>query len=81
MAIKTSPGEVFRAVTPSDTDDLPLGACRGFIVGVAGDVEVIGSDDSTAVVLPAMAAGVVHPCSVRRILAGSTTATGIVAVY
>lgn len=74
-------GTVFRDVTLDDDVDLPLGPCRGLILGTSGNVSVIGFGDDDPVVLPALVAGVVHPVSVKRIRATGTTATGIVAVY
>jgi hypothetical protein len=70
------------AVTPSDSTDLPS-VTRGLYVGVIGDVNVIfaADKDASTVVLTGLAAGVWHPIQVRRVLATSTTATGIVAGY
>lgn len=79
MRLDTSPATHAVTVVPSDTTDLDTDG-RGFIVGVAGDVKVTTADGST-VVLPAMAAGIVHPIAVKRIWATLTTATGIVAVW
>ncbi len=83
MALKTSPGEVFVAVTASDSTNLPSGSCRGIYVGVAGDVALYGADDAvgTSVVFKNLVAGVVHPLAARRVLSTGTTATDIVAVY
>lgn len=71
-------------VTTSDTVDLvfPSGTnrTRGILVGVSGDLNVIMADGTTAL-LKAVTAGVVHPLSVKRIKATSTTATDIVALY
>jgi hypothetical protein len=68
-----------RAVTPNDGADLPDGACRGIIVGGAGDVEV---DDltGTTTILPSVAVGV-HWLGAVRIRDANTAATGIVAIY
>lgn len=68
----------FEVITPHDTNDLAF-ETRGVLVGVAGDLEVIGADDTTAVVLPVQAGW--NPIAVTRILAANTTATGIVAAY
>ncbi len=83
MSIKTAPGEIAVAVTPSDTVDLPKGRSRGLYVGVTGNVAVHMSDDesSTSVTFTGLVAGVVHPLSVKRVLSTATTATGIVAIY
>lgn len=71
-------------VTPDDDNDLvfPSGTnrTRGILVGVSGDLNVIMASGTTAL-LKAVTAGVVHPLSVKRILATDTTATDIVALY
>ncbi len=67
------------AVTPNDSTDLTTHT-RGLIVGVSGNVNAILVGDSSAVVLPNLAAGVVHPFRCKRILSTSTTATSIVGV-
>ena len=75
-----APAQGAVAVTPSDGADLPTSPTRGLIVGVAGNVKVtMGNGD--VVVLPALAAGVIHPVSVVRVWSTNTTATSIVAVY
>ena len=71
-----SPLRDFFAITPSDDTDLPT-AARGILVGVSGDVAVIGVGGSSSVVIPALAAGVWHPMNVKRVLSTGTTATGI----
>lgn len=82
----TCPAEYAAVVTPSDTVDLthPAGgdqATRGLYIGGAGNVAVIFAGQTTAVVLTALAVGVVHPLSVTRVLTTSTTATPIVALW
>lgn len=71
-------------VTPSDTLDLtfPSGVygTKYLYVGVAGDVSITTASGDD-VVLKALAAGVFHPISVRRIKNTSTTATNMLAVY
>lgn len=69
----------FVAVTPSDTVDLTGGPARGIYVGVAGDVSLVGLDD-TAVVFKAMPVGL-HKVIFRRVNATSTTATNMVAMF
>lgn len=63
-------------VTPDDDTDLPK-LIRGFVVAVAGDVDVT-FEGGGRVTLPSMVAGVVHPGIIRRIHAENTTADGIV---
>ena len=50
-------------------------------MGVAGDVKVDFRGSGAAVVLPALAAGVVHPFRVSRVYSTDTTATSIVGLY
>ncbi len=68
------------AVTPSDATDLTAVA-KALYIGGGGDVEVIAADDTDAVVLKAVPAGAFLPVQVRRVLAGNTSATLIVALY
>lgn len=72
-------------VTPSDSVDLPTASgngrqCRGLQITGSGNVNVNLSGGGTAV-LTTMAAGQRILISITRILATSTTATGIVALY
>ena len=64
--------------------DTPLPAgCRGFTVGVAGDVKVDYVGGGMAVVLGARLAGVDHAHQITKSYgsANGTTATGVVALY
>lgn len=73
----------FRAVTPSDTVDLPDGPAFIY-VGVGGDVECIGAGQGeTAVVFKNVPAGALvgNAARIRRVKAGSTTATNLIAIY
>ena len=83
-ALLSAPATRLRAVTPSDSVALPLGACKAFMVGTAGNVAVIAEDDNlvgaTPVVL-AVTAGQVVPVRAAYIYSAGTTATGIVALY
>lgn len=74
-----SPAVNALVVTPSDTLDLPGGACRKLVIGVAGNVSVIMVNGVAPVVI-GLTAGI-HGLRVTRVLATSTTATGIVALY
>lgn len=67
-------------ITPSDTVDL-LQPTRGLYIGGAGNVNVIFAGDTAATLLIAPALGVPLPLRVKRVLAASTTATGIVGLY
>lgn len=52
---------------------------KGFIVGAAGNVNIVG-EDGVSCVLPNLSAGFAHPFFGKAILATSTTATGIIAI-
>lgn len=69
----------FAVVTPADGSDL-ASIPDGFMVGVAGNVQVWGMD-GVACVLTGVQPGQVYPFKVRRIMATLTTATGITALY
>lgn len=68
------------AVTPHDTTDYTTGMANGFMVAVAGNVQVVHKPGASAVQWYA-AAGVQYACRHVRINFTDTTATGIVALY
>lgn len=68
------------AVTASDTVDLGNGPTRALYVTVGGNVNVQLAGGGTAV-LTSLVSGQILPIAVTRVLATSTTATGIVALY
>ncbi len=68
------------AVTPDDNNDLPNGPCKAIYVAGAGNVNINLLGGGTAV-LTGLAAGQVVNVQAQRILATSTTATGISALY
>lgn len=76
----TGPAQDLKSVTPDDNADLASGPCRGIIVGVAGNVKIT-TPAGTAIVVPSLVAGIVHPIEAVRIWSTSTTATTILAVY
>ena len=67
------------AVTPSDSADL-ANVARGVYVGATGNLRVT-TINGDVVTFTALAAGVIHPISARRIHSTGTTATSIIAVY
>ena len=70
----------FKAVTPSDSQDVPSpNRVRGLYVGTSGDVAVImlGDVAEEVKILPSLAAGIWHSMNVKRVMAAGTTATGI----
>jgi hypothetical protein len=72
------PYNVFLAITPSDTDDLPAGRTAAIFVGTAGTVAV--QDQAGNTVSFTAPVGVL-PIAVKRVLATGTTATNLVALY
>lgn len=67
-------------VTPSDDTDLNY-VSRAIYIATTGNLNVImtGYDGNDITVLISnLAAGVVHPLRVKRVLATNTTATGII---
>lgn len=67
-------------VTASDATDLGSGACTAIYVTGAGNVNVNLAGGGTAV-LTGLSAGQIVRVNASRILATSTTATGIFALY
>lgn len=70
------------AVNLASNTTLPSG-CRGFQVGVAGDVVVDYRDGNTNITIPACVAGIPHAHMITKIYstANGTTATSIVALF
>lgn len=62
-------------ITPSDANFIPK--TRGLMIGAAG-VVVVEMAGGQIVTLNELAAGIIHPMQVIRVLATGTTATGIV---
>lgn len=79
----------FRTVTPGSTDlGIPLEEHepdgkkiypRALLLGTAGNVTIVGIDDTASVVQKNLAAGVWHPICARQILA--TTGADLVVGY
>ena len=74
-----SPAANAATVTPNDSTDLTT-ASRGIYIGGAGDLRVTMVGKAT-VTLSAVPAGTLLPLRVVRVLATSTTATNIVALW
>jgi len=77
------PATDMRAVTPSDTVDLPAG-CRGLIIGTAGNLTataVAAPASATGTLVKNLANGQIIPVAMRRVYSTGTTATDIVALY
>ena len=67
------------AVTPNDSADL-AGEAQALFVGVGGDINLT-TVEGTTVVFVGLVAGVILPVRTKRVLATSTTATNIIALY
>ena len=72
------PAYSLKAVTPSDSVDIPAG-CRGLWVGNMGDVRVLAVSDDAPQTLVGVSG--LLPVQVKRVYSTSTTATAIVALY
>jgi hypothetical protein len=72
-----APGEDAFSITPSDADYFPK--TRGLFVASATAV-VVEMASGAVVTFNALAAGVVHPLQVVRVLSTGTTATGIIGI-
>jgi hypothetical protein len=74
------------AITPSDTDELPM-ITRAIYVGGAGDIAVILADDTpvgssgSSITLKAVPVGTVLPMRVRQVWSTNTTATLLIGLY
>lgn len=66
------------AVTPSDS--AYIATTKGIYVGGAGNLAVEFANGTTAT-FTAISIGIIHPISVRKVLATGTTATTILALY
>lgn len=76
----TLPAAKCFAITKNDSADLAF-VTRGIYVGATGDLAVILDADSSAVTFVGLAAGIIHPLAVKRVMSTNTTATSIVGVY
>lgn len=77
------PSGKMRAVTPSDSADLPDGQTRGLYIGsISGGagMSVIDATGAT-VTIAGLVAGAVYPFKVRRVRSSGTTASSILALY
>lgn len=84
--MSASPAAGAVAVTPSNTVNIPSGACRALYIGgpstgIYADVAVLPAGYSTSVVFKNVPVGSILPVNAARVLATGTTATDIVALY
>lgn len=77
MSIGIRSYDVIKAVTPSDSADLPNGECAGLFIGAAGDVTF---DNNGATVTVPVPKGLLE-VACTRVRATGATATSIFALY
>jgi len=79
-----SPSSKFAVITPADDTALTWNgenmSTKGILVAVSGDLAVTDEADNT-VIIPSVAAGVIHPIETSEIRNTATTATGICAFF
>jgi hypothetical protein len=76
----TAPYNRIKAITTSDTVNLPDGVCDAILVNGAGNVVVVLENDETTTIT-GVVAGTILPLTVKRVNATSTTATNMYALY
>lgn len=74
------PGAHAFIITASDSVDLER-RTRGIYVGVSGDVTVHMAEDGQSILFKDLAAGIVHPIAVIRVLSTGTTASSLVGMF
>lgn len=74
----TSPAREAEPIVPNDAVDLPA-VTRGIYVGSAGNLQVQMASGQT-VTFENVAAGVIYPIRVARVMATGTTASWLVAL-
>lgn len=75
----SSSWNLWSAITPSDTVDLPQGVSMAIWVGGAGNVAAVMQNGAVAT-FTGVTAGTVLPIAARRINATNTTATNLMAL-
>ncbi|CCF85403.1 spike base protein, RCAP_Rcc01079 family [Nitrolancea hollandica] len=73
------------AITKDDSNPIPHpsgeATTRGILVGTAGDLKLLFQDDTVAVTVKSLAAGVVYPFSVKQVYNTGSTASDIIGLY
>lgn len=72
------PATKFVAITPNDDTDLTSSKIRCIWVGTAGNIAVLGLNDTVAVTFVNVPDGTPLPLMVKKVLATGTDATDIV---
>lgn len=76
----SAPARRMVALTPTDGADL-ADVPKAIYVGTGGDINMIAAGDTAAVPLKNVPTGTILPVRAKRILATSTTASNLVALY
>ncbi len=71
---------IVRPVTPDDSNDLELKACRALYIGSAGNISFIAAGEDVPRTLPVGNFQELH-VQAKRVLSTGTTATNIFAFY
>lgn len=74
-----APAQGYVAVTPHDTNPLPVAGSRGLYIGTGGDISLVSPQGDT-VLFKGVPAGIL-PVAAARVRATGTTAADIVALY
>lgn len=74
------PGAHAFVITPSDSADLAR-RTRGIYVGVSGDLTVHMAEDGQSILFKDLAAGIVHPIAVIRVLSAGTSASSLLGMF
>lgn len=77
--MQIDPYNRFSLVTPSDTDNFPLGPSEAIAIGVNGKVQAVAQDGTVTEF--DLVKGEVIPIKLIRVNATGTTAMNIVALY
>ena len=75
-----SPARNSETITPDDDNDLDH-TTRALWVGSLGDIEVLLVNDTVSTIFTNIPSGTLMPLCVKRVLAGSTTASDIVGIW
>jgi hypothetical protein len=76
----SDPAIKIRAITPSDTVAISTGITRGVYCSVGGTATLLFANDTDAVEVAGLLAGVVYPFCIQRVNATGRTAT-LLALY
>lgn len=79
QSIYEAPATHCAVITPNDATDLAV-TPRALITGSSGNLEIIAEDDTVAVTITGLAAGLVLPLRVKRVLT-DTTISPLVAIW